>query len=178
MVLATVSGQAGPLPAVGAWQTGLRSEPPKEGVDRIFLVNRQWIEGRVTQFDASTVTFDQGGQTHTFPRAEVSVMQLTDWLSPEKRADKQELKLRIVCEGEAETATLFFTRGTIISKVDAEPKFTSGQDADDKLATDRTSLGFDKGGNDRSITSLTADISSKWCMYSGPGSGTPPSPIR
>ncbi len=141
-----------------SWQTGLKSEPAQEGVDRLFLVNRGWINGRVTKIDATTVGFDMGGQTQTFQRAEVSLMQLTDWLSPEKRQDKQEVKVRIVCEGEAEAATILFTRGTIISKVDGQPKFTAGQDTDDKAGTDRTSVWFEKGGNDRSVTSLSADV--------------------
>ena len=159
-VMLTTGGavQGAPIPGEGAWQTGVISNPAKEGIDRIFLVNRQWIEGRLTKIDATAVTFEMDGQVHTFPRSDVSVLQLGDWLSPEKRPDKQEVKVRIVCDGTAEAGTLLFTRGTIISKVDAPPKFTSGQDADDRISADRTSIEFEKGTGDRSATSFTADL--------------------
>ncbi len=147
------------LPAEGAWKTGLKTNPPKEGEDRIFLVNRGWLTGKLIGLDESSVTFDRSGKQQTFPRTEVSLLQLTDWMNPAKRMDQQEFKLRIVCEGEAERTVLCFGKGVIIRKVDAAPAFAEGGvDADDKPGSDRTSIFFEKGNQDRSVTTLTADV--------------------
>jgi hypothetical protein len=147
------------LPAEGAWKTGLKTQPRKQGVDRLFLINRGWIEGKLTGMDAASISFEKDGKTFRFPRAEISLLQLTDWMNPEKRQDKQEIKLRVVCEGTGQRAALSFGKGVIIKKVDAAPAFAeAGRDADDKAGTEPTAIYFDKGGNDDSPTKLSVDV--------------------
>lgn len=147
------------LPAEGAWKTGLKTQPRKEGVDRVFLINRGWIEGKLIGMDAVSISFESNGKPFRFPRTEVSLLQLSDWMNPAKRQDKQEIKLRVVCEGTGQRAALSFGKGVIIKKVDTAPAFAEGgSDADDKAGTEPTAIYFDKGGDDDSPTKLSVDV--------------------
>ena len=159
VVLVTGTHWAIALPEPGAWQTGVKTPPFKEGVDRLFVVNRQWIEGRVKAIDESSVTINTGGEDLVLQREEVSLIELADWLDPTKRNQpKREIRLVIFIEGDSERGDLFFDRGTIIKEIHEAPSFVDGGDADDRASTTRTSISYDKGSKDRSVTTLKVDL--------------------
>ena len=157
-LLLAAGWEASALPAEKAWQQGMKTKAFSENVDRVFLVNRGWVEGRLISIGDQEVQFAEAGSEHTFSRTEVSLVELSDWLDPRKRKAANELKLRIEFDGTAENADFYFSKGTIIKQVDEGPTFTKGKDADDKAGTQRTHIWFDKGAKDRSATSMYIDV--------------------
>ncbi len=142
------------VPAPGAWKKGLDTRFPKPGVDRIFLIDRGWVEGRLTALDASSVSLDIGSETLRFPRDRVSLVGLSDWLSPQ---GGEEIKLRVTLAGTAECATLLFTGGAIIKSVDKPPAWTSGYFGESQTSTGVAEISFDKGSN-QAEAELTTDL--------------------
>ena len=133
------------VPQEGAWKAGIATGFPKPGIDRLFLVNRGWVEGKLLAADSSSVTMQVAEDTLRLPRNQVSLIGLSDYLDPGKRTADKVVRLRIVMEGAAECATLHFNNGAVIKKVDKEPQWVEGSDADDKASTDATTISFDRG---------------------------------
>jgi len=126
------------VPQEGAWKAGIATGFPKPGIDRLFLVNRGWVEGKLLAADSSSVTMQVAANTLRLPRNQVSLIGLSDYLDPGKRTSDKVVRLRIVMTGAAECATLHFNNGTVIKQVDKEPRWEEGGDADDKASTDAT----------------------------------------
>jgi len=146
------------LPKDKSWQSGIKSVELRKAKDAVFLIDKGWVSGKLVKADEESVVIETRGKEETIPRKEVSLIELSDFINPDKREAKNELKLRIRIEGNSECGNLIFNDGTIIKSVEAEPKFTKGGDGDDKASTSAIGVHFDKRGQDRSITAMQTDV--------------------
>ncbi len=143
----------------GAWKTGLKTMRFQQDVDRAFVIDQAWVEGRVLQIDDKAIVMDVMGRKRVFARKNISLIELSDWLDPDLRDDaSKDVRVTFRLEGDSEVVSLFFTKGTIIKEVHKKPTFIKGDDQDDKAAAEITRIWFDKGSKDRSVTILEADV--------------------
>jgi hypothetical protein len=157
---------AGELPVEGSWKTGVTTAPFEPRKDRIFLVNKNWVEGEFLSLDSKSVRFTCSGAEHQFSREEVSLVELSPWIKRETRNEKKEktTTLVVVITGSSSCGTLIFTGGTIIKDHEkVKPEFTKGKDPDDKVAVSPTSIFYNKegppgGGRDNDETELRATV--------------------
>lgn len=146
------------VPKEGDWKNAALTSFPLPGSDRIFLINRGWLQGALISVNTSVVTLQTGGDFLSFPRNQVSLIGLSDWLDPAKRTSEKAIRFRIIMEGPAERAVLHFNNGAIIQRIEKGPEWLEGSDADDKTSADATTISFDKG-SDKSITRLACEVS-------------------
>lgn len=159
LLSACLSQMSPGLPGKKDWMQGIKTERFQDTSDGVFLVDRGWIQGQVKTISATDITLVSGSTEHIIRRSEVSLIELSDWLRPEKRGDEGLIKVRIELAGEAECADFFFGDGTIIKQVDAGPSYTEGKDRDDRASAGLTHIRFDKGREDRSATVVQVDLS-------------------
>ena len=146
------------FPKEKSWLKGEKTHPTKQGIDRVFLIDRGWKAGKLLGIIENDVVFEAEGKAFRIPRKEVSVIESNAWLDPMKRRDTREVKVRMEITGAAVNGEINFERGTIVKKVDAEPAYTVGKDDDDKAKVLPNGFWFDKQGTDNSNTTLVTDL--------------------
>ena len=87
------------------WQQGCITEAFEAGKDRVFVVNRGWQTGQVESLSSNVVAIVVEGNRQLFPRNEVSLVELSDWLAPGRRPASKAIEVRIELDGIAERAT-------------------------------------------------------------------------